>query len=106
MMPAIGDIATVVLDRAWQSEAIYGPIIRGFDRLPDTRRLRDLFDACGGVLIVCLPPREVALANYIARKQVEYVSDDHAWHRIYNEYVVMTLAHSSTIYDYTKGMLP
>jgi hypothetical protein len=78
------DVATF-LDRSWVSEAVYGPIVRGKDRIgvAERRCLERVALARGAVLVWCLPSYEACRRAYLARKQLEYLKDESTLKEVY-----------------------
>lgn len=108
MMPAVLGYEHVVMDRSWVSEAIYGTVHRNHDRVAIGARLLDrLAWRCGGVLVACHPPYEVALRNWAARKGEEYLQQEQSLRRVYAGYqagldLVPLSSLNTVIYDYQQ----
>lgn len=85
----VGIFDDLVLDRAHVGEAVYGPVLRGRDRvggLPGLLMLNRLYGAYGAKVVFCLPPKSICTANWKAR-------------RIANNELVTSAARFSKIYD-------
>ncbi len=89
--------AQVALDRSWYSEGIYGPVVRGVDRLDgaDLRMLDRLALAYNAVLVLLRSRREEALAVW--RSRTEYVRDPRLFDEIFDRYASLTSRHLPTI---------
>lgn len=104
--PALQGYQDVVLDRSWLSELAYGPTFRGLNRLDvaDLRLLDRVAARCETVVVACLPPVEVCLEAYRARKGQEYLPTEDLLRRVYDVYD-QRLAAWTTLpvmrYDYT-----
>lgn len=96
MLPALLGERPVVLDRAWPSESVYGPVFRKWDRLStsDVAGLRGLFDRCAGIEVLCLTDADECLSVYRRRRGEEYLPSEvlvrEVWCR-YAEAVVASL---------------
>ncbi len=81
---------SVVIDRLQVGERIYGPILRGTDRLGRAGEtlLRRLTNAYGARVVFCLPPYEVAFENWRKRHQEnkELVTKAETYTKIYHAY--------------------
>jgi hypothetical protein len=79
----------VVFDRFHLSDRIYGPLMRG--GTPMTPRAEALIEryleAIDAQVILCLPPRRTAFANWRARPGQEYVKDFRIFEKVYDGYV-------------------
>jgi DNA polymerase III delta prime subunit len=80
--------ATILMDRGWPSEAVYGPRVRRANRITvaGRRMLERVALAARGQVILCLPPFETCRENYLARKHLEYLPDDHALRQVYDDF--------------------
>jgi hypothetical protein len=80
----------LVFDRSFDSEGIYGPVMRVHDRLGKHGRklLNRLASALGITQVICLPSVDVALKNW-REKTNDYVDKEERWYRIYKAYEVM-----------------
>lgn len=81
---------TIALDRSWLSEPIYGHVYRnGVDRIGvgQRRMLERLAISTQSVAIIMLPPREVAVKNFITRRDDEYLDTVVQLNDVYDGYV-------------------
>lgn len=87
--PLLKAPANVVFDRLHLSDRIYAPLMRG--DTPMTMRAEHLIEryveAIDGQIVICLPPRRIALANWLERKGSEYVQDVKIFHKVYDGYI-------------------
>jgi hypothetical protein len=92
----------ILLDRSFDSEGIYGPVIRKEDRLGKLGRklLNRLCSAVGAVQVVCLPPKAVAENNW-QEKVTDYVKKELAWNKVYDRYEELVQDPRYVRYDYT-----
>lgn len=98
----------VLVDRSWPSEGVYGPTVRGVDRLMIAHRrvFERVALSAQAVVVVCLPPYERCKAAYLARKELEYLESDEQLREVYGRfaaYVSLTQYHvvPTFKYDYT-----
>jgi thymidylate kinase len=77
-----------VFDRLHLSDRIYAPLMRGSTpmSLRNEHLIERYVEARDGQIIICLPPRRVAFANWLARKKKEYVKDIMVFHKVYDAY--------------------
>lgn len=111
MLPALMDIDNVVLDRCWISEPIYGHVFRcGTDRLGQKGRdlLESISRASEARVVLCLPPEEVCLKNWLRRRMQggEYLNREEefraVWGQYNDRYAIKTLTSLPvTKFDYT-----
>lgn len=99
----------VIMDRCWVSEFIYGPIMRGEDRIDTSMRqvLETQAKEAHAVLIICLPSFESCRTAYMSRRHLEYLDNEEQllnvykgyrrYHRFSERRVVNTF-----LYDYDK----
>lgn len=77
----------LVLDRSYLGERVYGPLHRGEDALGPVRQrmLERLLASRQAALVLCLPDREVARANWTAGREAgeEMFEDDDKWNLSY-----------------------
>jgi hypothetical protein len=95
----------VVFDRLHVGECIYGLLIRNHDRLGPRGMtlMQRLVTGIGAQVVFCMPPYEVAEANWTCR-HTEYVKDRVAYQGIYNGYKDLSSAGlfaGSVNWDYT-----
>ena len=90
-----------VFDRLYLGERIYGPILRGRDRLGDAgyELMRRLTMACNAIEIVCFPPYAVARDTWASGRS-ELFKDEEQYRTIFNLYGTFT--HGRIVYDYTQ----
>lgn len=99
----------VFLDRSWFSEEVYGPIVRGVDRM-ETRHHRVLERVAfsrSAVQLICLPPYENCLKAYLARKEMEYLEDESILRAVWDNFRALTTLDKpqripTFVYDYTR----
>lgn len=97
-----------LLDRFHLGELVYGPLLRGRSGLDanDMGRLRVQLAALHVQTIICLPPVQVALNNWLerSRRGKELFSDPVLFARTYLAFY--DLKHEAdVVYDYTRGVL-
>lgn len=105
MVPALLGYQDVVLDRCWLSELPYGVIFReGQVRLSvaDRRMLERLALRCGAVVVRCLPPWPTVKANYLKRKHLEMLDNDHQLRQVHQAYKKLATDLPVLEYDYTQ----
>lgn len=108
MMPALLGYQDVVFDRCWLSEMPYGVAFReGKDRLTSASRrmLERLAMRCGAVVVKCQPSWETVKANYLSRKHIEMLDNEHQLKTVYDLYAEQPTDLPLVDYDYTKGGL-
>jgi hypothetical protein len=108
MMPALLGYQDVVFDRCWLSEMPYGVAFReGRDRLTDASRrmLERLAMRCGAVVVKCQPAWETVKANYLSRKHIEMLDNEHQLKTVYDLYADQSTSLPVYHHDYTKGDL-
>lgn len=99
---------SVVFDRLHLSDYIYGAIMR--DEHVMTPRVQALIEryieAIDGQIIICLPPRRVAYANWAGRYSQEYVKDVWRFNLVYSAYAKLLFSwrrnRNFLWYDYTR----
>jgi hypothetical protein len=100
-----------IFDRLALGELIYGPILRGEDRLGEVgwRVFRRLLTARNVLHIICILPWERALANWSVKhvNGTDLVTRAEQYHRVYTGYVrrVENADESHVVYDYTTSSL-
>lgn len=94
----------VVFDRLAYGETVYGPIMRGTDRLgrDGWRVFNRLMMAVGAFHVLVLPPWETCLDNWRAKRTGDYVQDELLYREIHREYRVMP---HDLLFDYTQDEL-
>ncbi len=102
----------VVIDRLHVGESVYGPLLRGVDRISSWGQiiLQRIIRGGGVLEVFCLPPERVCFGNWYARHQVgkELVETSSDFHEIYKAYVDISKhpRHSRAVtYDYTQWSL-
>jgi hypothetical protein len=108
MTPALNKLRHVVLDRSWLSEPIYGAVFRnGVNRITTThaRMLQRCALTCNAIIVLCLPPLEVCLANYRKRKEIEYLDNESQLRATWHLYNKLTPPAGIDVlrYDYTRS---
>lgn len=107
MMPALLGHRSVVMDRCWMSEPIYGRAFRGGkDRLhaADYRMLERLAMRCGAVVVHCRPNLGKVLENWFSRRESEMLMAKKQLITVYDLYGDLTYTTSLPVmtFDYTK----
>lgn len=99
----------VLMDRAWLSEPVYGPVMRDENRIDVARRrcLERVALACQTVVVLCLPPFETCKKNYLTRKALEYLPTEHHLQLVHEGFTQLwQMAHRAAVpmicYDYTS----
>lgn len=108
MLPALLGYQDVVFDRCWLSEMPYGVAFReGEDRLNNASRrmLERLAMRCGAVVVKCQPAWETVKANYLSRKHIEMLDNEHQLKTVYDLYAAQPTDLPMLDYDYTKADL-
>lgn len=103
MLPALLGYQDVVFDRSWLSELPYGVAFReGKDRLtPASRRMLErLAMRCGAVVVRCDPGWEAVKANYLSRKHIEMLDNEHQLKTVYDLYAEQTTDLPELVYNY------
>lgn len=96
----------VVHDRLWLGERIYGPIVRGVDRIGDEGQT--LFDRLHRSKpihqYICSPKLGVARANYLEKikEKDDYLKCEHNWTSVFNGYMSWVYNHAKMgdMYNY------
>lgn len=94
---------TVIMDRSWISEPIYGKVYRNAESRLKTWQVRMLERVAlgyNGMIVNCLPPLEKCIDNYKARKGVEMLDNEDQLSRVYAGYCVYTSAVPQLGYDF------
>jgi hypothetical protein len=97
----------VVLDRFALGERVYGPILRGQDRLGfiGWRRMRELLDELGAVRVLCLPSRARCLATWRATREErgELCPDPETFLRTYDAWDKLRWDRGQFLHDWTRA---
>jgi len=82
--------SNVFVDRMHISERIYGTIYHGFN-MDDSKyyHVDNLLNQLGAIVLLCIPPYEVALSNWKSRLHEEMLSDEDIFKQIYQRYEAM-----------------
>lgn len=110
MRPALDGERSIVMDRCWISEPIYGAAFRGgANRMPADLRaiLETLTLKCHAEVVLCLPPVQVCLDSWRKRSATggEYLVKESQLVAVYNNYWHSDITRlPCIIYDYTKGL--
>lgn len=95
----------VVLDRSWLAEPAYGKAYRGgADRIGTAyrRMLERIALSVRGVAVIALPPWELVLDRWTARKGAEYLDTVEQLRVVYDAFAAMTPGIPTVRYDYTR----
>lgn len=104
MLPALLGYQSVVMDRCWLSEPIYGQAFRGgADRqqFEDRKMLERLAMRCGAVVVLCLPPFSQVLQTWKRRQSEEMLERQSQLKKVYDLYSVMKTDLYAQKHDYT-----
>jgi len=107
MTPALTFNDTVIMDRSWLSEPIYGAVYRdGENRvdLPRRRMLERVALSRGGVVIHCQPHFDICAKAFIARKGDEYLDNLEQLRQVYNEYETLGIRTELPVVQYDYEM--
>jgi hypothetical protein len=63
---------------------------------------------CGGTVVYCLPKWETVKANYLSRKEIEYLENEDQLQQVYNLYLNQETDLLEIIYDYeiSRRLIP
>lgn len=88
MLPALLGYQSVVMDRSWISEPIYGLVYRGVNRLSteNRRMLERVALVCGASVVLCLPSFESCSQVFNGRRDQEYLKSTSTLQKVYNRY--------------------
>lgn len=99
------DVHTI-FDRCYLGECVYGPLARNHDRLgrDNMRKLHEMCWQTGIIEVVCLPPPEIAKANYLKKinEENDVLKSVARWMDAYATYAFFALTEKYQIFDYTK----
>lgn len=92
-----------VVDRFALGDRVYGPILRGEDRLgPEGwTEIRGYLDALQATRILALPPYEVCRAAFLEAKQL--IKDEDTFRRTYDRWASFKDDPGQVVYDWTEG---
>jgi thymidylate kinase len=110
MSPALTFDDTVIMDRSWLSEPIYGEVYRNGENRIDVPRKRMLERTAlsrGAVIVHCQPDFEVCAEAFEKRANEEYLDDISQLEQVYDEYdLIGTTTSIPTVhYDYTRDTI-
>jgi hypothetical protein len=92
----------IIFDRFYQGEDIYGPIFRGHSKLSLAERLilDRMLLAHNTKIVLCLPPKAVAKANWDLSKDHQMFKD--RYDQVWESYKDMKTSLPCVTYDYTS----
>ena len=92
-----------IYDRAYLSEQIYGPLLRDEDKIGKSgRRMLDRVALSKqGIVVLCIPPFEVAKKAWASRKEEELIQDGNLYNQLYSEYLSLETDLPIIQYDWT-----
>lgn len=93
LAPMRNGYVSLLYDRGWLSEPIYGRVKRnGSDRLGAVGRrfLERVALGCRGVIVIPEATYDQCLATYLARKEMEYLDDETQFKAVFNAYDHLT----------------
>lgn len=105
MLPALLGYQDLVFDRSWLSENPYNIAFhKGKERLTviDMQMLERLAMRCGTVVVHCQPSWETVKSNYLGRKEIEMLDNEHQLKQVYDLYTSQETYLPKLKYDYTK----
>lgn len=94
-----------VIDRFHIGERVYGPIVRGEDRLGEEGQSvveEIMLVHYDPLLVLCIPPLEKCQENWRARKEKEYLSSVTLLERVWSAYQSVSSSLPGLIFDYTS----
>ena len=99
---AIARSTPTVFDRHWLGEGIYGPLLRGVDRLGDAGRaaVEARITEAHAEVVICAPPWDVVVAGW--RSKDDLVKDEALLRKVYDRYVEEAARLGLTPYDWTR----
>jgi hypothetical protein len=96
---------SVVFDRSWYSEAIYGNVYRhGLNRLHPSDII-SLDYACRnyhGIVVKCDPTWDNVYSSFLSRRKDEMLDNDDQLWSVYTRYTQLKFNLPSVVFDYTK----
>lgn len=108
MITGRGDLMHPIMDRSWISEAIYGPLMRGENRISVAQRraLERFALGCGAITVLCLPSYEACRDAYLKRRPVEYLPDESMLRQVYDKFAEIPILDDqpvpSFLYNYER----
>lgn len=92
-----------IVDRLALSERIYGPLLRGEDRIgPDGwREIQAHVASVGAIQVLCLPPPDVCLRAWRAEREQLFRVDAAFW-ETYARYAWQARRTACVVYDWTS----
>lgn len=99
---AIARSTPTVFDRHWLGECVYGPLLRGVDRLGSAGRAAvEAHIAEAHVeVVVCVPPWDVVVAGW--RSKDDLLKDEGQLRWVYDRYLKEAARLGLTPYDWTR----
>lgn len=98
--------APQVLDRFALGERVYGPVLRGQDRLGGRgwMRVRDVLDEVGALRVLCLPPRSACRDAWLMRAAAkgELITDPAVFDRTYDAWLSYRFDRGQVVHDWTR----
>lgn len=93
-----------IIDRLHIGESIYGPIIRGKDRLGAEGKtlIQRMISGYGAVEVLCLPDYAIAADNWRLNQGHEYVKKTDQYEKIYNGYAALVDEWPGIVYRYNE----
>lgn len=105
MMPAVLGYQSVVLDRSWLSEPIYGAVFRPSIgtriSMAHQAMLERLAWRCSPVVVLARPSYETCLSNWSKRRGEEMLTHDSQLRHVYDHYGNLRTSLPVAHYDYT-----
>lgn len=99
----------LLMDRSWISESIYGPLMRGANRItiPQRRAFERFALGCSAITILCIPSYEACEREYLKRRAVEYLPDTEILRQVYDKFAnIVPVMHEQSIptflYNYER----
>jgi hypothetical protein len=99
------DAPGVVMDRFALGERVYGPLLRGRDRLGARgwQTVRGALDEVGALRVMCLPPRDSCMGSWVARRADggELIQDPDVFRRTYAAWTAHARDRGQLLHDWT-----
>ncbi len=98
----------VVFDRLHLSERIYGLLMRGGTSMTERAEvlIERYIEAIDGQVVICLPPKRIAINNWLANVESEYIKKLQVASKVYDAYVKLAFNprrnKNYVIFDYTR----